>query len=91
MSKFLSLFFFFFSAVQNLPKQVNDVKICANQAFEQQDYNLAISLYNSAIVMCPNAACLYANRAAAYIKRAWYVFFSPKLFNDYYSFTFYEI
>lgn len=49
------------------------MKVCANQAYEQRDYNLAISLLNTAVEKCPNAACLYGNRAAAYIKRAWYV------------------
>lgn len=44
----------------------------ANKSFEQQKYTLAITLYNKAISYCPNAAVLYANRAAAYMKRTWY-------------------
>jgi len=43
----------------------------ANEGFEQQKYSLAINLYNKAISNCPMAAVLFANRAAAYMKRAW--------------------
>lgn len=54
-----------------LPGDVEQVRKCANHSFERQEYTVAISLYSSAIVMCPSAACLYGNRAAAYIKRGW--------------------
>ncbi|CAL1298755.1 unnamed protein product [Larinioides sclopetarius] len=43
----------------------------ANEAFDKQEYTLAISLYSKGITLFPNVACLYGNRAAAYIKRAW--------------------
>lgn len=47
----------------------------ANESFEQQKYTLAINLYNKAISYCPTAAVLFANRAAAYMKRTWYEFY----------------
>ncbi|KAF8785368.1 WD and tetratricopeptide repeats protein 1 like protein [Argiope bruennichi] len=43
----------------------------ANEAFDKQEYTLAISLYSKGIIMFPDIACLYGNRAAAYIKRGW--------------------
>uniref|UniRef100_T1IVI1 WD and tetratricopeptide repeats protein 1 n=1 Tax=Strigamia maritima TaxID=126957 RepID=T1IVI1_STRMM len=47
------------------------IKREANSVFEKQNYTLAISLYNEALNMCPDSVALYANRAAAYMKRAW--------------------
>ncbi|XP_076292142.1 WD and tetratricopeptide repeats protein 1-like isoform X1 [Lasioglossum baleicum] len=57
--------------VKVLPAHVEKLKYEANKCFEQQNYVLAITLYNKAISYCPTAAVLYANRAAAYMKRTW--------------------
>lgn len=43
----------------------------ANMYFENGVFSRAISLYNEAICRYPNCAVLYANRAAAYMKRNW--------------------
>lgn len=58
-------------SVKILPPHVEELKRQANEGFEQQKYSLAINLYNKAISYCPMAAVLFANRAAAYMKRAW--------------------
>ncbi|XP_034181101.2 WD and tetratricopeptide repeats 1 [Osmia lignaria lignaria] len=57
--------------VKVLPPHVEELKRQANEGFEQQKYSMAINLYNKAISLCPTAAVLYANRAAAYMKRTW--------------------
>ncbi|XP_076243195.1 WD and tetratricopeptide repeats 1 isoform X2 [Calliopsis andreniformis] len=57
--------------IKDLPSHVEKLKAQANECFEQQKYTLAITMYNKAISYCPNAAVLYANRAAAYMKRTW--------------------
>ncbi|CAK9821540.1 WD and tetratricopeptide repeats protein 1 [Anthophora retusa] len=57
--------------VKTLPPHVEELKRQANKSFEQQKYTLAINLYNKAISYCPTAAVLFANRAAAYMKRTW--------------------
>ncbi|XP_043265307.1 WD and tetratricopeptide repeats protein 1-like isoform X2 [Colletes gigas] len=57
--------------VKVLPVHVEELKCQANRCFEQRKYTLAITLYNKAISYCPNAAVLFANRAAAYMKRTW--------------------
>ncbi|XP_060813250.1 WD and tetratricopeptide repeats protein 1-like isoform X1 [Bombus pascuorum] len=57
--------------IKILPPHVEELKRQANESFEQQKYTLAINLYNKAICYCPTAAVLFANRAAAYMKRTW--------------------
>ncbi|KAK1128068.1 hypothetical protein QLX08_000657 [Tetragonisca angustula] len=57
--------------IKILPPHVEELKRQANESFEQQKYTLAINLYNKAISYCPTAAVLFANRAAAYMKRTW--------------------
>ncbi|KOC65400.1 WD and tetratricopeptide repeats protein 1 [Habropoda laboriosa] len=57
--------------VKILPPHVEELKRQANESFGQQKYTLAINLYNKAISYCPTAAVLFANRAAAYMKRTW--------------------
>ncbi|EZA60494.1 hypothetical protein DMN91_010896 [Ooceraea biroi] len=57
--------------IKVLSPHVEELKRKANENFEQKKYSLAINLYNKAISYCPTAAVLYANRAAAYMKRAW--------------------
>lgn len=47
------------------------LKLQANAVFEKQQFTLAINLYNEALQVAPDAAVLYANRAAAYMKRGW--------------------
>jgi WD and tetratricopeptide repeats protein 1 len=43
----------------------------ANEQFRNKGYFKAISLYNEAIALDPSMAVLYANRAAAHMKRKW--------------------
>ncbi|KAF7386430.1 hypothetical protein HZH68_013562 [Vespula germanica] len=57
--------------IRTLPHHVEELKRQANEGFEQQKYTIAINLYNKAISYCPTAAVLFANRAAAFMKRAW--------------------
>ncbi|CAL7932852.1 unnamed protein product [Xylocopa violacea] len=57
--------------IKILPPHVEELKRQANESFEQQKYTLAINLYNKAISYCPTAAVLFANRAAACMKRTW--------------------
>ncbi|KAG7197011.1 hypothetical protein KM043_017547 [Ampulex compressa] len=56
---------------ENLPQHIEELKYQANEGFNQQKYTLAINLYNKAISSYPASAVLFANRAAAYMKRAW--------------------
>ncbi|GFS78955.1 WD and tetratricopeptide repeats protein 1 [Trichonephila clavipes] len=48
-----------------------ELKKAANEAFDKQEYTLAISLYSKGVTLFPHIACLYGNRAAAYVKRGW--------------------
>ncbi|XP_039314625.1 WD and tetratricopeptide repeats protein 1 isoform X3 [Solenopsis invicta] len=57
--------------VKVLPPHIEEIKRLANEGFEEEKYSFAINLYNKAISNCPTAAVLFANRAAAYMKRAW--------------------
>lgn len=57
--------------IKNLPQNIEELKRQANDGFAEQKYTLAINLYNKAISYCPTSAVLFANRAAAYMKRAW--------------------
>lgn len=41
--------------------------------FEKEEYGPAIRLYNEAIQNFSSSPVLYGNRAAAYMKRDWYV------------------
>lgn len=56
---------------QQLPLKALQLKEKGNDAFCQQQFWTAVNLYNEAIVHASDSAVLYANRAAAYIKRAW--------------------
>lgn len=58
---------------KSLPSAVEAIKLKANAAFEQENYNQAIKLYNQALSMCADQPVLYGNRAAAYLKRSWLV------------------
>jgi len=60
---------------QELPPKALELKAKGNDAFCQQKFWAAVNLYNEAISHAGNSAVLYANRAAAFIKRAWYVMF----------------
>ena len=57
-----------------LPPAVEAIKQKANAVFEKQQYHQAILLYNTAIAKAPQSAVLYGNRAAAYMKRGWYIY-----------------
>ena len=65
------------SILKELPPRALELKAKGNDAFCQQNFWKAINLYNEAILHAANSAVLYANRAAAYIKRAWYVMSCP--------------
>lgn len=56
-----------------LSPAIEAIKQRANTVFEKQKFSQAILLYNQAIAMCPDSPVLYGNRAAAYMKRNWYV------------------
>ena len=58
---------------QELPPKALELKAKGNDAFCQQPGWTAVNLYNEAISYAGNSSVLYANRAAAFIKRAWYV------------------
>ena len=58
---------------QELPPKALELKAKGNDAFCQQQFWTAVNLYNEAISHASDSAILYANRAAAFIKRAWYV------------------
>lgn len=57
--------------VKILPPHVEELKSQANYCYEEEKYSIAINLYNKAISYCSTAAVLFANRAAAYMKRTW--------------------
>ena len=59
------------SVSQELPPKALELKARGNDAFCQQKFWTAVNLYNEAISHASNSAVLYANRAAAFIKRAW--------------------
>ena len=50
-----------------------ELKSLANTEYENRNFWGAINLYNQALILAPNSAVLYANRAAAFLKRGWYV------------------
>ncbi|XP_060874222.1 WD and tetratricopeptide repeats protein 1-like [Metopolophium dirhodum] len=54
-----------------LPDNVVQLKLKANNLYENEDYTAAIILYNEAINI-HKCSELFSNRAAAYIKRKWY-------------------
>ena len=57
--------------LQTLPHRALELKTLGNEAFCRQQFWAAVNCYNEAITIAPNAAVLYANRAAAFIKRSW--------------------
>ena len=48
-----------------------ELKSLANMEYEDRNYWGAINLYNQALLLAPQSAVLYANRAAAFLKRGW--------------------
>lgn len=52
--------------------KARQLKAQANVEFEGKNYWGAITLYNQALLVAPDSPVLYANRAAALIKRSWY-------------------
>lgn len=56
-----------------LPSTAEQLKSQANANFQQKQYTTAIGLYSKALLLAPKAGVLYSNRAAAYMKRNWYV------------------
>lgn len=57
-----------------LPSHLEKIKQQANDAFARQQWTQAIQLYSLGIHQASCNAMLYGNRAAAYMKRKWYVF-----------------
>ena len=55
----------------NLPVRASELKAMGNENFSKQNYFQAIVYYNQAIELAPRTAVLYANRAAALLKRGW--------------------
>lgn len=56
---------------KDLPPRAMELKTQGNDAFCKQQFWTAVNAYNEAISIAPHSAILYANRAAAYIKRSW--------------------
>lgn len=56
---------------KDLPPRALELKAQGNDAFCKQQFWTAVNAYNEAISIAPYSAVLYANRAAAFIKRAW--------------------
>ncbi|XP_077976925.1 WD and tetratricopeptide repeats protein 1-like [Glandiceps talaboti] len=56
---------------KGLPPRAEALKKRANEVFAKQQWTDAINLYNQALSIAPNSAVLFANRAAAYMKRKW--------------------
>lgn len=76
---FLLLSWFFSSS--DLPPHLEKIKQQANDAFAQQQWTQAIQLYSLGIHQANCNAMLYGNRAAAYMKRKWYVSLCGKMFH----------
>ncbi len=60
---------------QELTNQAMKLKIAGNDCFSKQNFYQAICCYNKALSLAPKSAILYANRAAAFLKRGWWVWF----------------
>ena len=56
---------------QTLSENVLKLKAMGNENFSKQNYFQAVVYYNLAIELAPRTAVLYANRAAALLKRGW--------------------
>ncbi|XP_059485390.1 WD and tetratricopeptide repeats protein 1 [Neocloeon triangulifer] len=56
---------------KDIQEKVAALKETANGYFKSRSYFKAVKIYNEAIALCPNSAVLYANRAAAFMKRKW--------------------
>ncbi|KAJ0183075.1 hypothetical protein K1T71_001051 [Dendrolimus kikuchii] len=54
-----------------LPERVSLLKKMANDLLYKGIYSAALEFYNNAIKECPDCAILYANRAAALMRRGW--------------------
>ena len=71
------IIFFIFSSphrTKTLPPQVEALKQEANKYYcDKKDFTSAIRLYNLALKISPNSAVLFGNRAAAFMKRKWWV------------------
>lgn len=64
---------YFHPPVPPLTPRAESLKARANQAFAAEKYITGLHLYNQAAEISPNSAVLYSNRAAALMKRKWYV------------------
>ena len=56
---------------QVLSERALELKTMGNENFSKQNYFQAVICYNNAIQLAPRTAVLYANRAAALLKRGW--------------------
>ena len=57
----------------DLPKLASSYKLNGNDAFSQENYYQAIRWYDKALKLAPYSSVLLANKAAALLKRGWYV------------------
>ena len=57
----------------DLPKLASSYKLHGNDAFSQENYYQAIRWYDKALKLSPYSSVLLANKAAALLKRGWYV------------------
>ena len=56
---------------RSLSEKALELKIAGNDCFSKQNYFQAVICYNQALSLAPRSALLYANRAAALLKRGW--------------------
>jgi len=59
------------SSTNELPESAFQLKKDGNDAFSEQNYFQAVICYSKALHEVPNSSVLYANRAAALLKRCW--------------------
>ncbi|KAL7636304.1 UNVERIFIED_CONTAM: hypothetical protein RMT77_013063 [Armadillidium vulgare] len=60
-----------YSPLDEIPPEVEALRLKAHDAFNKQEYTTALELYNSAIQCYDNIAVLYSARAATLIRRNW--------------------
>jgi len=54
-----------------LPEKAMEWKRDGNDYFSDHNYFQAVVCYNKALELCPDSSVLYANRAAALLRREW--------------------
>ena len=76
---------------QSLSERALTWKAMGNDNFSKHNYFQAVICYNHSIELAPRTAVLYANRAAAFLKRGWYAVYIclPLFTNVWYLHAFY--